>query len=124
MRFETAVVRRLTEVGFLACGQGRFDEATTIFDALREARPQSEYPLIGLAVLELARNNADGAVAVLRRQALSAFPDSATVKAFLGFALFAQGHRQESRAILEPLVADATTGAEVLALARGVLESA
>ena len=124
MTIDTAEVRKLTEVGFLAAGYGLFEEAATLLDAVRTVRPDSEFPLIGLAVLELTRGTPEEAVSILRRQALPAFPNSSDVKSFLGLALFMVGHRQESRSVLEEVTADADASAEALALARAVLEQA
>ena len=89
--------------------------------ALRAARPNSEYPLIGFAVVELARGRPEEAVRLLQSQALPAFPDSSDVKSFIGLALHLSGRRQESRDLLHQVQADRGATAEATALAGAVI---
>jgi hypothetical protein len=110
----------LMELGYLAAGSGFQGEAESIFEAVRVLRPDSEMPVIGLAVVKIAAGRPLEAVPLLEEQALRINPGSALARSFLGLALKLAGHGSRSRAVLEE-VAAAGGGSEAFSLASCLL---
>lgn len=99
------LVQLLMEVGYVAAGNGFYKEAVVIFEGVRAIRPDSPFPEIGAAVLELNRRRANRAITILRDSALVKDPESDLAKSFLGLALRQAGYTQQSRNLLEEVVA-------------------
>ncbi len=119
MEFDTALVKLLMEVGYLATGNGFSDEARTIFRGVAAARPESEYPLIGLAVVEMNEGNLQEAVRLLEK-ARKLNPESWLAASFMGLAYKLSGETTKSRAVLEEVVARAKD-ATAVSMARALL---
>lgn len=120
--YSTELVRTLMEVGYLAIGFGRFADAETIFAGVQAARPESELPAIGRAVVRLNTGRPQDAVKLLSDEALRRNPDSDLAKSFLGLALKQNGENSRSQQLLQE-VADRNANAEAVALAKSLLES-
>ncbi|MEM7475303.1 MAG: hypothetical protein AAF483_09955 [Planctomycetota bacterium] len=95
MQIESDKLQLLMEIGLLAAGQGMGKEAETIFRALEAARPDSELPLIGRAIMHMNLSKNDMAILNLR-SALLKNPNSELAMAFLGFALKSMGMNEAS----------------------------
>lgn len=121
MDLKTETVQRLMEIGYMAAGAGRSADADVIFTAVQAARPESEYPQIGRAVVCLNAGLHAEAIAVLRG-ALEINPDSDLAMAFLGFALQQAGLAQESQQVLQQVV-DADGDPDAVAMAQAILSS-
>lgn len=102
------LVKLLFETGFLASGIGMTEDAESIFNALKLIRPDSEYPIVGLAVTALNVGRNEEAVRILQDEALKINPASQIAKAFLGLSLKFSGMTDHSRKILEEVIADGT----------------
>ena len=63
---ETEAIQRLMEVGYVAAGMGMHSEAESIFMGIQAARPDSEYPQIGWAVVRMNAGLHDDAIHILR----------------------------------------------------------
>lgn len=120
IRDDREMQRRLLEVGFLAAGMGRVDDAEAIFGCLRELRPDSEFPVIGLALAYLNTGRFDDAIHRLQREALAIQPESFTALAYLGLALQLAGRREESASVLQRVARD-STDPEAKSLAEALL---
>lgn len=120
--YSTELVRTLMEVGYVAIGFGRFADAETIFAGVQAARPESELPAIGRAVVRLNSGRPQDAVRLLEGEALKRNPDSDLAKSFLGLALKQTGENSRSRQLLED-VARAGGQTEAVALSKSLLES-
>lgn len=107
-------------LGYVAAGSGRLSEADTIFSAIQAARPESEYPQIGRAVVRLNAGQHAEAIALLRH-AMEINPDSDLAMAFLGLTLQQAGFGQASSEVLQQVV-DADGTPEAIALAKSILE--
>lgn len=94
MSISSELSRRLAEIGFMAGGYGLTPQSRVIFEGLQAALPDSEYPLIGLALNHINTGKPGEAVKILQDQALKKHPDSALVHAFLALALRLAGHTQ------------------------------
>ncbi len=76
---QSADIRLLTELGFVATAAGLNRQATTIFEGLREIRPHRAFPYIGLATTLLNEGQVESAESVLKqgRTLLACVPVSA-----------------------------------------------
>ena len=105
----------------MAAGTGRVADAQTIFAGVQAARPESELPLVGLAISEMNRGRHLEATKLLQA-AVQKNDESDLAMSFLGLALRFAGLNQASRDVSEQVV-DANGNAEAVALARSILES-
>jgi thioredoxin-like negative regulator of GroEL len=108
-------VRNLADVGFLALSHGLIGHAAAVFEGLRAARPAEEAGVIGLAMIHLANNQPDAAVAGLK-----ALPPSDAALTFLGIALARLGDLGEARQKLAMVIRTAP-GTPHAELAQSVL---
>lgn len=102
MPIDTEVVQRLLEVGYYAISRGQPEKAEKIFQGLSAARPESEYPVIGLAVLKMNSNQPDEAVTLLKQSPVASA--SPMGRGFLALALKLGGKSDQSREILAELL--------------------
>lgn len=92
-------VRLLADIGFMALSAGLFREAEVIFQGVDAARPNGEAGPIGLAMLRMADNDLEQAIAILKSQRRSV-----AAKAYLGLALARQGDRERARKTLKSVI--------------------
>lgn len=123
METPAELVRLLMRIGYWSVWHGLFAEAATLFTGARAARPQSELPVLGMAVLALAMQKPDSAVQLLREHALPLNPDSELVQAHLGCALRMAGQESEGLYLLERIAA-LGTDADARLMATNLLEQA
>jgi Flp pilus assembly protein TadD len=121
MQLESDDMRLLSELGLLAAGRNIRTEAETIAQALALWRPQSAIAGMIRGVAALSRSDHEGAVRVLREEALKAEPSSQEAKALLGLALEKAGYRNAADQVLSPLAAAGGEGPG--ALAQAVLDA-
>jgi Flp pilus assembly protein TadD len=121
MQLESDDMRLLSELGLLAAGRNIRTEAETIAQALALWRPQSAIAGMIRGVAALSRSDHEGAVRVLREEALKAEPGSEEAKALLGLALEKAGYRNAADQVLSPLAAAGGEGPR--ALAQAVLDA-
>lgn len=99
---ETSDVRLLVDIGFTALSAGLDVEAEAIFDGVKAARPEQEVGPLGLAMVQMARNDLDGAVSTLR-----ALPPSDAVLTYMGLALARRGDGAQARELFRTVIASA-----------------
>jgi Flp pilus assembly protein TadD len=121
MQIEKELLQILMESGYLAGGYGFFAEAEVIFKGIMAARPESEYPLIGLAVSKMNAGKNDEAVKILHKQALKLNPESDLARSFIGLALKLGGLNDESLTVLGEVVA-AGRDETAVKMARSLME--
>lgn len=114
---EAADVRLLADIGFIALSAGLDREAEAIFGGVEAARPGQEAGPLGIAMVKMARNDLDGAVAVLRALA----PSDAALT-YLGLALARRGDEAEARQLLRGIV-ESASGTPFAALAEAGLRN-
>ncbi len=95
----TEAARLLASLGMLGLSRGDSRQAETVFRALSLARPDQEIGPVGEGLSMLARGEARGAIARLRRA-----PPSDGVNLFLAMAYSRIGERDEAQDILENLL--------------------
>ena len=118
---DTELVRILMDVGFVATGSGRHEQAKIIFKGLAAVRPESELPWIGLAVVLMNTGNPDEAALLLRDKGLQINPGSCLARSFLGLAHKLSGHGAEAERVLNSVVADCPDRESSAAMARALL---
>ena len=100
-------VRLLMRLGYWSVWHGLPAEAAVLFAGAQAARPASEVPVVGMAVLAMAMNQPASAVTLLRGQPPAGHPPSDLVQAHLGCALCLAGEEAEGRGLLSRLAAGA-----------------
>ena len=101
------LVRLLMRLGYWSTWNGLYAEAATLFQGARAARPQSEIPVLGMAVLAMVMHKPEAAVQLLREAAVPLNPASELVEAHVGCALRLAGSEDEGMEILSRLSATA-----------------
>jgi Tfp pilus assembly protein PilF len=93
---KSEVVQLLMEVGYVAVGRGLQPQADAIFEGVIAARPNSELPLIGLAVSKINFGALTEAAKILSERALAINPDSGMAKSFLAMISKSLGAKSEA----------------------------
>jgi tetratricopeptide (TPR) repeat protein len=109
-------LRLLLEIGYVAAGNGYFQEAEAIFRGVAAKRPESTAPSIGRAIAALNRGSAAEAAAILETERTRC-PQDDLLRAFLGLALKSAGRTAESVALLNAVLDSADPTAANLARA-------
>ncbi|MDR0595327.1 MAG: hypothetical protein LBF94_01330 [Puniceicoccales bacterium] len=100
----TDLVKTLFEVGYVAVGRGLQSYAEDIFNALIAARPESELPIVGLAVCRMNFGDFTSATALLMQKALVINPASDIAKSFLGMISHCCGANKEALLIMNEVI--------------------
>jgi len=116
----TEIVKLLMELGYLAEGQGLFKESRAIFEAVKSAREDSEYPLIGLAVCELNAGQYDIALKLLE-EAENLNSENYLIKSFKGLTYKLMGENSKARKVLDDVISN-TEEKEALNMAQALLK--
>lgn len=115
---DSAEVRLLTEIGFLASAVGDVRRAQTVFLALQRLRPGRAFPLVGLAVTKMNAGCPNDAVLVLEQAQASCDAEQNVMDAWRGLALQLAGREGESKRLLMKVALSDGDGA---ALAKSLL---
>ncbi|MDR0351570.1 MAG: HrpB1 family type III secretion system apparatus protein [Puniceicoccales bacterium] len=116
----TDIIRMLMDIGYVATGCGFKASAECIFDALIAARPSSELPLIGLAVVKMSFGQVSEASKILTESVAKINPDSQLAKAFFGLLLKQIGSNRESEKVLSEVL-ETNSDEDAVALAKSIL---
>lgn len=117
-------VQLLTQIGFVAAGEGDTKQASAIFAGLQALRPQRAFAWVGEATAWLNAGKPAEAVRCLRTFQALPGQELDMVQAFLGLALQLDGQRQASLRILQTLASQSVSPAtEGMLLARQILGS-
>ncbi|MBF0320071.1 MAG: hypothetical protein HQL01_09770 [Nitrospirae bacterium] len=104
MVIEDKLLKLMMDIGYLGCGYGYFKDAVTVFGGLEDICPDSESPLIGMAVAMISRGQCEKAEEILKDHVLTRFPQSDIARSFHGFALKILGKKSESITVLKEVV--------------------
>ncbi len=99
------LLKRLSEVGYMACFKGHVKEGEVIMEGVHAAAPDQIPVKIGLAVARISALRYPEAIALLRDEVLAEDPDNLTAKCFLGLALKESGQQEAARTVLEEVLA-------------------
>jgi hypothetical protein len=116
----TDLVRLLIEVGYVAVGRGMQSHAEDIFHGLIAARPESELPIIGLAVCKMNFGDFASASKLLAEDALAINPSSSIARCFLGVVSHYCGARDEALAIMQEVL-ETNSDIDAVNIAKSVL---
>jgi thioredoxin-like negative regulator of GroEL len=108
METPAELVRLLMRTGYWSVWHGLYAEAAALFSGARAARPESEVPVLGMAVLAMVMQQPDSAVQLLREKAMPLNPRSELVQAHLGCALRLAGQEAEGQEILGRIAGSGT----------------
>lgn len=97
---EPELLKRLSEVGYMACFKGLINEGEIVMEAVYTDSPDKTPVKIGLAVAKISAMKYDEAIGILQNQVLVAEPDNMTAKCFLGLALQEKGNKSEGAQVL------------------------
>ena len=115
-------IKLLTEVGFLAIRRNRFTEASCIFETLAQFRPHADFPILGLALIDLSKGLHEVAIHRLTK-ALTTQPESTDLQSFLCLALFIAGHYEKVEQLAGQLTQD-TSNPDTLHLLQTLTQEA
>ncbi|MDR0678672.1 MAG: hypothetical protein LBF24_00230 [Puniceicoccales bacterium] len=110
---KTEWLQLLMAVGYVACGQGRPSQAVIIFTGIAAVRPNSELPLIGLAVAQINQGKLTTACDTLVQRAAGINPDNQLVKAMAAMIFRMSGAVGASDRLLDEIIADGSDGGAV-----------
>ncbi|MDR2664492.1 MAG: hypothetical protein LBB14_03145 [Puniceicoccales bacterium] len=96
----------LMAMGYVACGQGRPSQAATIFDGIAAVRPNSELPLIGLAIAQINLGKLTLACETLVERAARLNPDNQLVKTVAAMVFRMSGAMEASDLLLDEVIAN------------------
>lgn len=94
-------IHLLSEIGFLAATQRAVARAQTIFNLLRQLRPSSALPVIGLAMVWLAVNQPEKAINLLESVYFEKEEEQFTISVYRGMALFFGGRPNEGNRVVK-----------------------
>lgn len=121
MEFEEKYNRVIGKAGFMALRHGLLEQAGTIFSGLEAAAPDKIGPVLGQAMLLMNKKDYPAAIARLEQDALKMDESDPFARTYLGLALYLDKQMEQSRQILEKVVAD-NMEATTTELAKGLLE--
>lgn len=103
MDISKELLRLLMEIAILNYDKGFANEAEQIFEAIAFCRPQSGYPCIGRACVQMYRGNYESAIVTLQNAPYEDFMQEELGKSYLGKALKLAGYNDEARNILKEI---------------------
>jgi predicted Zn-dependent protease len=98
----------LMQLGYVACGQGKPNQARTIFEGIAAVRPNSELPLIGLSMALINLGKLTEALELLVKRAAVLNPKNQMVHAMCAMIYRMSGAMEESDLLLDGVLADGT----------------
>lgn len=117
-----AMLRMLSEIGFLATKCGLWPHAEVIFMGVEAVRPASEFPFMSHAIARMTVGDDATAINLLQNKALKINPQNSMARSFLGMALKRSGKTEEAHQHFDTVIA-ANDDAKATEMARmGLLE--
>ncbi|MCP4745714.1 MAG: hypothetical protein GY874_06170 [Desulfobacteraceae bacterium] len=106
------MIGTLMDLGFLAGTEGALRIAEDIFNGVCVALPNHEGPVIGLSMVAMMAGDFEKSIKIIKEQALPLNTDSGFSKTFLGLSLMLANNQNESKKILQDVIAKKTPGAD------------
>ena len=94
----------LMDAGFVAAAMGMTAKAIVIFSALRLVRPDSEAPILGLALTFVNMGRFRDAAQLLSEDGLKKNPDSDLLRAMLGLTFQLAGREEEAAKLFDAVM--------------------
>lgn len=114
-------IRLLAEIGFMAARARHVTGARQIFEGLSVLRPGQAFVHLGMALASLGAGDPDGAAAMLRDKALRECPGADDLTVFLAIALKEAQRGDESRRVLQDMLAQPAAASPARRLAANLL---
>ena len=113
LEVSTECVQLLMELGYVATGCGQKEVALAIFRGVIAARPYSQYPWIGQAVVLLNFGDFIGATKILLNHAIPLSPEPGLAHCFLALASQLMGQKEHAIEIMRTVLKDSSDPAAV-----------
>jgi hypothetical protein len=94
----------LMEIGYVACGQGKPSQAKIIFNGIGAVRPNSELPIIGLAMALINLGKLTAAGDVLMRKARPLNPKNRIINVLMAMIFRMSGEFGPSDELLDEVI--------------------
>jgi predicted Zn-dependent protease len=98
------MIRFLVDMGYLATGSGRKQDAENIFEAVLAARPGDVLPLVACSFMRIVFGEYVEASHLLIDRALKIDPTHEMAQVFYGLLLYQVGRKGESSLILKRII--------------------
>jgi|SRR6188508_273423 hypothetical protein len=115
MEVPAQAVRTLMEIGVAASSMGLYRPAMDIFQGIGAVRPESDGPVIGVALAHISNRSPEEAAKLLRAHVLSKDPGNIEAKMILGVALKLAGRNAECDSVIKELNATGDSRAKAFA---------
>ncbi len=97
MKFDSELLKTLSQVGYMACMKGMATKGEIIMEGIKGVRPKQVPVLIGFAVARISTQKYAEAENIIINDILSCDPDNITAITFLGIAQFEMGKKDDAR---------------------------
>lgn len=104
MDINSELLKKLSQVGYMACLKGYRKEGQVIMDGVRAVRPDQVPVLMGVAIARVTAGRYEEAIKIIQSDILTQEPDHLTAKCFLGVALFESGEEEQSRSFFTEIM--------------------
>ncbi len=118
--FDAQYRKLLGKIGFLALRTKQDKQGEIIFSALAETAPENNAPVIGLAMLDMAKGDNIQAIGRLEKQAALTKEKDDMVQAYMGMALYFDKQMNRAEKTLQEVV-DNGSDVEAIKLAQTLL---
>ncbi|MGI9505073.1 MAG: tetratricopeptide repeat protein [Geminicoccaceae bacterium] len=119
---DSATVRRIVELGYIAAYQGFSKECQIISSAVGIMRPKSAAPHVGQAMAAMQRGDLPEAICILRFKAMPLEPENLAIKAMMCLYMALAGQISEAQRSLDGLLTDENSDQPGANLVRAVLD--
>lgn len=96
MEINSELLKKLSQVGYMACMKGYTREGEIIMEGVKTARPGQTAVLMGAAIAKITAGRPQEAIKIITSDILNQDPDNLTAKCFLGIALYEAGEKEQS----------------------------
>jgi predicted Zn-dependent protease len=96
----------LMQLGYVACGQGKPSQAKTIFDGIAAVRPNSELPIIGLAMALINLGKLSSASGLLMEKARPINPKNRIIGVLMAMIFRMSGEFGASDELLDEVIGE------------------
>ena len=97
MKFTSELLRKLSQVGYMACMKGMDIKGEIIMEGIRGVRPDQVVVLIGLAIAKISARKYSDAENIIVNDVLPYEPNNMTAITFLGIIRFEMGNKNEAQ---------------------------
>lgn len=115
MEISSELLKKLSQIGYMACMKGYVKEGGIIMDGVNGVRPDHPPILIGVAIARITAAQYQEAVDILKLKVLNQDPSNLTAKCFLGIALFELGDKKQAQLYFTEIMAKGDANHQAIA---------